>query len=295
MMVDCATRDLSRRAVRDRACLAAVHGPIGVLGICAQDGHGDLATAHAAAHDRRADDRLDALQRSAGGGRARRSATGPASSSSTRPNDRALAESFVAAPRRPGSRRSSSRSTPGARLAAARSQRRQLPAAARPLRSPTTSAIPAFARCWRSRRGGPARAAIALGARIRQAAHLGRSAVAALADQAAADAQGHLPSRRRAPRDRRRRRRDLLLQPRRPASQRRRGGDRLAAGVVAACGQHAGPVRLRRSLRRPTSSRRSRSARALSGSAALTPTGSRSTARTGSCTCCAACSPRPTS
>ena len=66
--------------------------------------------------------------------------------------------------------------------------------------------------------------------------------LAALADQAAAAREGHLPSRRRAARQGRRRRRHLLLQPRWPAGQRRparaglparRGrGGRRAAGAV---------------------------------------------------------------
>ena len=77
------------------------------------------------------------------------------------------------------------------------------------------------ARSARTPEDDPAAAILTLGAALRQPAHLGRPAVAALAHHAAADRQGHLPPRRRPPRHRRRGGRHLLLQPRRPPGQRR--------------------------------------------------------------------------
>ena len=45
MMVDARERDLSIELFGLTTALAALHGPIGVIGICTQDGHGDLAAA----------------------------------------------------------------------------------------------------------------------------------------------------------------------------------------------------------------------------------------------------------
>ncbi len=49
MMVDCSTRDLSIDFFGTRLPLPIFLSPIGVLGICTADGHGDLATARASA------------------------------------------------------------------------------------------------------------------------------------------------------------------------------------------------------------------------------------------------------
>ncbi len=49
MMVDCTRRDLSVELLGMRLPTPLFLCPIGVIGICAQDGHGDLATARAAA------------------------------------------------------------------------------------------------------------------------------------------------------------------------------------------------------------------------------------------------------
>jgi lactate 2-monooxygenase len=49
MMVDCSKRDMSVELFGKRWASPLFMAPIGVLGICAQDGHGDLATAKAAA------------------------------------------------------------------------------------------------------------------------------------------------------------------------------------------------------------------------------------------------------
>ena len=49
MMVDCSKRDMSVELFGCRWPSPVFMAPIGVLGICAQDGHGDLAAAKAAA------------------------------------------------------------------------------------------------------------------------------------------------------------------------------------------------------------------------------------------------------
>ncbi len=49
MMVDCSTRDLSINLFGMTLPTPIFMAPIGILGICSQDGHGDLATARAAA------------------------------------------------------------------------------------------------------------------------------------------------------------------------------------------------------------------------------------------------------
>ena len=131
-------------------------------------------------------------------------------------------------------------------------------------------------------------------AALRQPADLGRPALAALADHAAADPQGHLPSRRRAPRPRRGRRRHLLLQPRRPAGQRRPARARLPARRGRGRGRDARAVRLRRPLRRRhhQGPRPRRDGGRHRPSVRLRARARRR--RRASCTCCAACSPRPT-
>ena len=49
MMVDCTTRDLSVDLFGLKLASPLFMAPIGVIGLCAQDGHGDIATARAAA------------------------------------------------------------------------------------------------------------------------------------------------------------------------------------------------------------------------------------------------------
>jgi len=51
MMVDASKREMSIETfLENEATNSGFHGPIGVIGICAQDGHGDLAVARAAAN-----------------------------------------------------------------------------------------------------------------------------------------------------------------------------------------------------------------------------------------------------
>ncbi len=49
MMVDCTIRDLSVEMFGLKLPSPLFLSPIGIIGLCAQDGHGDLATARAAA------------------------------------------------------------------------------------------------------------------------------------------------------------------------------------------------------------------------------------------------------
>ena len=147
----------------------------------------------------------------------------------------------------------------------------------------------------RAAREGPARRHCDMGCDLRQSVDLGRSALAALADQAAADRQGHMPSRRRAARHRRRRRWNLLFQSRRPPGQRRhsrarhaaRGGRRLPDAFRSCSIPESAPG--------PTSSRPWRWARRPSGSAAPMPTAWRWAGPTESSTCCGLCLPKPIS
>jgi lactate 2-monooxygenase len=94
MMVDCSKRDLTVELFGMRLASPLLMSPIGVLGICAQDGHGDLAAAKAAAvtgvpmiTSTLSNDPLEAVARALGGG------TGFFQLYT--PNDRELAESFV--------------------------------------------------------------------------------------------------------------------------------------------------------------------------------------------------------
>lgn len=94
MMVDCSTRDLSVEAFGLKFASPIFMAPIGVLGICAQDGHGDLAAARAAAMtgvpmvaSTLSNDPIEAVGRDIGAG------TGFFQLYT--PNDRELAESFV--------------------------------------------------------------------------------------------------------------------------------------------------------------------------------------------------------
>ena len=94
MMVDCSIRDLSVDLFGLRLPSPLFMAPIGVLGICAQDGHGDLATAKASAitgvpmiASTLSNDPLEAVAREIGGG------TGLFQLYT--PTDRELAESLV--------------------------------------------------------------------------------------------------------------------------------------------------------------------------------------------------------
>ena len=94
MLVDCATRDLSVELFGIRFASPLFLCPIGVLGICGQDGHGDLATARAAAQtgvpmiaSTLSNDPMEAIAKALNSGTGFFQLYTPA--------DKALAESFV--------------------------------------------------------------------------------------------------------------------------------------------------------------------------------------------------------
>jgi hypothetical protein len=112
MLVGAKQRDLSVELFGSRWPAPLFMAPIGVIGICAQDGHGDLATARAAARTGvpmvTSTLMADPLEQAAAA-----LATTPASSSSTPRPTATSPPASSSAPRGPGSAASSSPSTPG--------------------------------------------------------------------------------------------------------------------------------------------------------------------------------------
>lgn len=106
MLVGATERDLSVDLFGMRLPSPVFMAPVGVIGLCAQDGHGDVATARAAAATGRADGRLHADDRPDGEGGAGVRAARRASSSSTPPPIARWPRALCAAPRPPGSRAS---------------------------------------------------------------------------------------------------------------------------------------------------------------------------------------------
>jgi lactate 2-monooxygenase len=103
MLVDCSARDLSVELFGMRFASPLFLAPIGVLGVCAKDGHGDLATARAAAQmgvpmiaSTLSNDPLEAVSATLGGGTGFFQLYTPA--------DKALAESFVSRAEKAGYR-----------------------------------------------------------------------------------------------------------------------------------------------------------------------------------------------
>jgi lactate 2-monooxygenase len=101
MLVDCAARDLSVELFGMRFASPLFLCPIGVLGICAKDGHGDLAAARAAAAtgvpmiaSTLSNDPMEAIAETLGGGNGFFQLYTPA--------DKELAESFVKRAERAG-------------------------------------------------------------------------------------------------------------------------------------------------------------------------------------------------
>ena len=229
MLVGATERDLSVELWGRRWPAPMFMAPIGVIGLCTHDQHGDLAAARAAARtgvplcvSTLTMDPLEDVAAEFG--------DTPGLFQLYTPTDRDLAESFVHRAEAAGLRRH--RGDTGhldSGLATARPGRSELPAAARqvPGQLHQRPALPRQGR--RRHRRRPAQRGDALDQRVRKLVDLERLAVAAVADLTAADPQGHLPPRRRPPRHRRRGRRHLLLQPRRPPGQRRHSRHRLPA------------------------------------------------------------------
>ncbi len=112
MFVGAADRDLSVELFGLKLPSPLFMAPIGVIGLCAQDGHGDLATARAAARtgvpmmvSTLTADPLEDVAAQFG--------DTPGSSSSTHPRTATWRPAWWGAPKRPATKRSSSPWTPG--------------------------------------------------------------------------------------------------------------------------------------------------------------------------------------
>ena len=293
MMVDGSKRDMSIELFGMKLATPLFMAPIGVIGICAQDGHGDLAVARAAARtgvpmvaSTLTVDPFEAVTPEFG--------DTPGFFQLYTPDDRGVAESFV--------HRAEAAGFKGIVVTldtwVAGWRPRDLTLSSFPQLRGYCLANYLSDPVFRSRLAKPPEEDPASAVRhwsrdLRHDAHLGGTAVAALADEAAPALEGDLPPRRRPAGDRRRSRWHLLLHPRRPSGQRRCRLPRHAArpswrrpGKLRCCSiQASGPV--------PTSSRRSPSAPRPSGSAAPMPGAWPSMGPMESSTFCGACSPRP--
>ena len=160
MMVDCTTRDLSIDLFGMTLPTPLFMSPIGVTGLCTQDGHGDLAAARASVAtgvplvaSTLSNDPLEIR-------RARRSATTPGFFQLYTPKSK-RARREPRPPRRDGGLQGHRRDARhlGDRLAPARSQHRQFPAAARPCADQLfhRSRLPRDARPSRPKRTAPPR------------------------------------------------------------------------------------------------------------------------------------------
>ena len=194
MLVDCSKRDLSIDLFGLHLPSPLFISPIGVLGICAQDGHGDLAAARAAAitgvpivASTLSNDPLEAVAKEIGGG--------VGIFQLYTPTDRELAENLVHRAEAAGFKAlvvTLDTSTLGWR--APRLERRELPAIARPRPRQLLqrSALPRAA--GETAGGGPSGGRPASVTNFRKAADLGRPALAAISHKIASDPQRHLPS-----------------------------------------------------------------------------------------------------
>ena len=183
MFVGAKRRDLSVELFGMKLPSPLFMSPIGVLGLCAQDGHGDLATARAAAltgvpmvASTLSVDPLEAVA-------AEFKAT-PGFFQLYTPTDRELAASLVRRAEQAGFK--AIVVTLDTWLTGWRPRdlkTRQLPATARPLPRQLSHRPAVRAVAGRAARAGPARRRDDMGDDLRQPADLGRPAVAALADQ----------------------------------------------------------------------------------------------------------------
>jgi isopentenyl diphosphate isomerase/L-lactate dehydrogenase-like FMN-dependent dehydrogenase len=195
MFVGAKQRDLSIELFGMRLPSPLFMSPIGVLGLCAQDGHGDLATARAAAltgvpmvASTLSSDPLEAV--------AAEFKAMPGFFQLYTPTDRELAASLVTRAERAGFKAIVvTLDTLGDRLASARSLDRQLSTAARPLPRQLFFRPALRGVNGRAAREGPALRHCDMGCDLRQSADLGRSGLATFADQTAANHEGYLSSR----------------------------------------------------------------------------------------------------
>ncbi len=161
MMVDCSTRDLSIDLFGMKLPTPLFMAPIGVTGLCTQDGHGDLAAAGAAAAtgvpltvSTLTNDPLEDIAAAMG--------DTPGLFQLYTPKDPSWPPAWSAARKPPATRRSSSRWTPGSpaggRVTSTTPTSRNCGATC----CPTTSRTRASAPCWARprKRGGDIRAAV---------------------------------------------------------------------------------------------------------------------------------------
>ncbi len=229
MFVGAAQRDLSVDLFGLTLPSPLFMAPIGVIALCAQDGHGDLATARAAARtgvpmvmSTLTEDPLEDVAAEFG--------DTPGFFQLYTPTDRDLAASLV--------HRAEAAGFKGIVVTldtwVTGWRPRDLGTSNFPqLRGKCLAnytSDPVFrASLAQSARGEPAGRGAEVDIGLRQPPDLERPAVAAFADHTALAGEGHLSPRRCPPRHRRRGRRDLLLQPRRPPGKRRNTGAGLPA------------------------------------------------------------------
>ncbi len=292
MLVGAAERDVSVELLGESLPTPLMFAPVGVIGLCADDGHGDLATARAAAvtgvpmiASTLSQDPLEDVAAALG--------DTPGWFQLYPPNDRELTESLVHRAEAAGFRAivvTLDTLTLGWRP-------RDLALASFPQLRGLCLANYFSDPVFRSRLATPPEddvmAATGLWAGdLRQPEpHLGRPRLAPLAHDAADPAQGHLLAARRPARGRRRDGRHLLLQPRRPPGQRRHPGVGLPGRGARLGERPPGRSSTPGCAAVPTSSRPSRSAPAPSRSGGPTPTPWPSAARPGSSTSSVVCSP----
>ena len=293
MLTGAAQRDLSVELFGQRLPTPLMFAPVGVIGLCSDDGHGDLATARAASAGRRTDDRVDPVAGSARGRgvRPRRHPGLVPALPAQRPRADRESRTPGRGRRLPGDRDHARH--PHAGLATSRSRPRQLPAAQGPVPGHLLQRPRLPQQAGGAAGGGRRGGYRAVGDDLRQPEpDLGRPGLAPLPHPTPDPAQGHLLTGRRPPRGRRRDGRHLLLQPRRSAGQRRTARAGLPGRGRRRRRRPPGGLRLRRAERsgHPQGTRSRRLSRRRS--AAPTPTGWRSAGSPASSTSYAACSPR---
>ena len=250
MLVGATERDLSIELWGKRWPAPIFMAPIGVIALCAQDGHGDLATAKAAAltgvpmcASTLVEDPLEAVAAEFG--------DTPGFFQLYCPTDRDLAESLVhraEAAGYVGIVVTLDTWIPGWRPRdLATSNFPQL--RGKCLANYTSD--PVFRKLAGIDEGGDPRDAVMHWARhLRSIVDLGRPGVAAVADRTSADPQRYLPSRGCSARKGLRRRRHLLFQSRRAPGQWRSACHRLSTGGGRSRRRPAGAVRFRGAFRR---------------------------------------------
>ena len=195
MLVDCSTRDLTVDLLGLKLPTPIFLSPIGVLGICTPDGHGDLAVARASAAtgvpmiaSTLSNDTLEAVAESLG--------DTPGFFQLYTPKDEALAESLIHRAEAAGfqsNRRHTRHLASG--MATARPQRSELPAASRGRTSELLYGSLLSPLTREASRRGSLRRGHAVDSKHWQPPYMEASSMAAFSHQTASHSQGHLSSR----------------------------------------------------------------------------------------------------